>query len=132
MKIKLNNQMVLSAINSLSDLMAEKLPSKISWNLNKNFRILSDHLKDYTECELTLIKRCAFKDSNGEVKFNEQQRFEIMPEYIDEYNKEMKDLLNCEDEIEIHVIKLSDLEKVDVSGKTLYNIEFMIDDKENT
>jgi hypothetical protein len=128
MEITLKNYEVISAIRAIEELMNEKLPSKISWNLNKNYRKLTDAIKDFSDCERKLIEQYALKDENDEVKIDENNQFKIAPKYVHEFTKEKQDLLNCEDSIDIHKIKLSGLDSIDVKATTLFNLEFMIEE----
>lgn len=128
MEIKLKNYEIISAINSMQEIMNTKLPSKTSWNLSKNFKKLDEAIKDFNEFQYELLKQYAIKEANGEIKFDENQQFTIIPEYKTKFNKERNDLLNFEDTLSIHSIKLSDLENVDISPTTLYGLDFMIED----
>jgi len=128
MEIKLKNYEIISAINSMQEIMSVKLPSKVSWNLSKNFKKLSEAIKDFNDFQYELLKQYAIKNQNGEVEFDENQQFKIIPEYVSNFNKERNDLLNFEDTLTIHIIKLSDLENIEVSTTALYGLDFMIDD----
>lgn len=128
MEIKLKNYETISAINAIQELMGSKLPSKVSWNLSKNFRKFNETIKDFNECEQRLINQYAIKDSTGEIKLDERQQFTIMPEFVSIFNKERNEYLNCEDTMDIHIIKLSDLSSIEVSPTALYGLDFMIDD----
>lgn len=128
MEIKLKNYETISAINAIKELMDSKLPSKVSWNLSKNFRKLNETIEDFNSCEQKLVGQYAVKDSNGEIKLDELQQFTIMPEFVSIFNKERNEFLNYEDTIDIHAIKLSDLTNVEVSPTALYGLDFMIED----
>ena len=128
MEVKLKNYETISAINAIQELMSSKLPSKVSWNLSKNFRKLNEAIKDFNACEQRLLKQYAIKDPTGEIKLDERQQFTIMPEFISIFNKERNEYLNYEDDIDIHIIKLSELANVEVSATALYGLDFMIED----
>lgn len=128
MEIKLKIYETISAINAIQELMSSKLPSKVSWNLSKNFRKLNETIKDFNDCEQRLVKQYAIKDITGEIKLDERQQFTIMPEFVSIFNKERNEYLNCEDTMDIHIIKLSDLSSIEVSPTALYGLDFMIDD----
>lgn len=128
MEIKLKNYEIISAINSMQEIMSTKLPSKISWNLSKNFKKLNEAIKDFNDFQYELLKQYAFKDSNGEIELDEKQQFTIIPEFESKFAKERNDLLNFEDTLSIHTIKISDLDGIEVSPTALYGLDFMIDD----
>lgn len=130
MEIKLKNYEIISAINSMQEIMSVKLPSKVSWNLSKNFKKLNEAIKDFNDFQYELLKQYAIKDPNGEIKLDENQQFAIISEFESKFTKERNDLLNFEDTLSIHTIKLSDLETIEVSPTALYGLDFMIDDTE--
>lgn len=128
MEVKLKNYETISAINAIQELMSLKLPSNISWNLSKNFRKLNEIIKDFNACEQRLLKQYAIKDENGGIKLDERQQFTIIPKFISIFNKERNEYLNCEDTIDIHIIKLSDLANIEISPTAFYGLDFMIED----
>ena len=128
MEIKLKNYETISAINAMQEIMSSKLSSKVSWHLSKNFRRLNETIKDFNECEQRLLEQYAIKDSNGEIKLDERRQFNIPTEHISEFNEKRNELLNCDDAVDVHIIKLSDLANVEVSPTTLFGLAFMIDD----
>lgn len=127
MGIKLKNYQIVSAMEAIQKLMQEKLSTKVSWNLTKNFRKLSEPMADITAIEQKLVQQYGVKDEDGSVVSNNGS-FKLKDEYVEEFNKQRVELFNCENEIDIHMIKLSDLSKSELSGEVLLALEFMIED----
>lgn len=127
MEVKLKNYQIVSAMESIQNLMKEKLPTNVSWNLTKNFRKLSEPMADITAVEQKLVQQYGAKDENGTVISNEGS-FKLKEECVEEFAKQRVELFNCENELDIHMIKLSDLSKSELSGDVLLALEFMIED----
>lgn len=120
------NYEILNAIEAFKELVAIKLPTKVSWNVTKNVKKIESSFKDYLECENEILKKYALTDENGNLRLDEQNQPKFPPNNIDKYNKERNELLQCEDTIDILTINLSDLEGKNISAATLLNLEFMI------
>ena len=130
MKKVLKNIEVINIIDSINELMNEKLPTKASWNISKNLRKLDASFKTYIELENKLVKEYAIKDDNGEIVLdNNNPKF--APNNKEKYLKERQELLNCEDEFEFLTINLSDFNDINIKPSILFNLEFMIVDDTN-
>lgn len=127
-QVTLKNIDIINAISSLVDLMEIKLPSKVSWNCSKNLRKLSSAVEDYYEFEKKLVDEYAEKDTKGEIKINEHNQWTIPQENVQIFNNKRNELFQFENTVDILPIKLSDLDKYDIKGTSLFNLEFMIDD----
>ena len=131
MKKILKNIEIINVIDSINELMNEKLPTKASWNISKNLRKLDISFKTYIELENKLVKEYALKDDNGEVLLDEGNQPKFAPNNKEKYLKERQELLNCEDEFDFLTINLSDLNNINIKPSILFNLEFMIIDDTN-
>lgn len=129
MEKTLKNFEIINAINALYRLFELELPSKVNWAFMKNFKKLNSSYGDYDEVRKKLIADCVQKNDEGEpIEINKKFKFIEGKENI--FNEKVAELLNLEDTIDIHVIKLSELDGVKIKGNLLSLIEFMIDDTE--
>ena len=140
--IKESNIEIINALSAIKELMEIKLPSNVSWNLTKNMKKLIPAFNDFDEAEKKLIEEYAVKDDKGNIKFVGENQFKInriekrLGQIIegkeDEFINKKNELMQFEDTIDIHMIKFSDLSKVEVKGTTLFSLEFLIDDDEES
>lgn len=135
MEVTLKNIEVISAFNSVGELLNLELPIKTGWNITKNVKKLESLFNTYTECQRELIKKYAIKDEKGEVRIDENNKYKIVPKFISKFNEDQSELLNCDNTIDILKIKLSDLCKEDKDGNAkelatsvLLHLGFMIED----
>ncbi|WP_196002018.1 DUF1617 family protein [Clostridium sp. 1001271B_151109_B4] len=130
MKLTLSNEKIVNTINVLGDLNNAKLPVKVAYAITKNINKINSDLKAYNEEKAKLIDKYAEKDKEGKLKTDEYGNVTLKEEYIQEWNRDMAELLSIENEIDIHMIQLDDLLSSDysISPAELAAIDFMIND----
>ena len=130
MKLKLTNEKIVDSISVLSELNNAKLPVKISYAISKNINKIEKEFKIYNSEKYKLINKYGEKNRQGKLKVNESGNVNIKKEYTKKWNKDFKELLEIEIEIEIHMIKLDDLLNLDysISPAEFALIDFMIEE----
>ncbi|WP_305153814.1 hypothetical protein [uncultured Clostridium sp.] len=130
MKKKLKNERIVNSINILGELNNARLPIKVAYAITKNINKIDSELKAYNEEKAKLIDKYGEKDKEGKLKADEYGNVTLKKEHIEDWNKDIKELLSIENEIEIHMIQLDDLlnSNYDISPAELSAIEFMIND----
>ena len=118
--MKLSNERIVNTINVLGDLNNAKLPVKVAYAITKNINKIDIELKSYNEEKTKLINKYAEKNEDGNVVLKE--------EHIEDWNRDIKELLSIENEVDIHMIQLDDLlnSNYDISPAELAAIDFMI------
>ena len=106
--LKLSNERLVNSVGVLSKLTNLELPIKLSYAFSKNITKIDTELKAYNLERAKLLDKYGEKDNEGNLKQNEKGEVNILD--IENFNKEIAELLQCESEIDIHLI---DLEKVD-------------------
>lgn len=103
--MKLTNNNIYSYANKLIGAFqdnSQKLPIKINFYLQKNKNTLITLAQEIENARLEIIKTYG--------KLNEEaQQFIIPPEKIAEASKELDDLLNLEQEVNIYMIDINSL-----------------------
>lgn len=127
--MKLSNERIVNTINVLGDLNNAKLPVKVAYAITKNINKIDIELKYYNEEKAKLINKYAEKDKEGKLKADEHGNVRLKEEYIEDWNRDIKELLSIENEIDIHMIKLDELlnSSCNISPAGLVAIDFMIE-----
>lgn len=127
-KAKVTNVNMLNGLNALISIKDEKLPVKISYGIKKNIEILSKELVPYDKEREELINKYGQKELDGKLKIKDNN---YIIEDIPNFNKDIIELQNIENEIDVHYISLDILLNSDAEMSTaeLTAIEFML--KEN-
>lgn len=130
MEKTLTNIQIINAMQSIGEMLQlEDLSTKVNYNLNKNLMKLEDLLKTYNKCNKELLDKYAIKNEDGSYKTDEDtNEVKFAPNNKKEYITKRDELLSCEEQVDIHNIKLSSLPDNIGKGNKLYNIMFMIED----
>lgn len=130
MKLNLSNERVVNTINALSKLNNAQLPIKVAYAISKNVNKIESELKVYNTEKAKLVNKYGEKDKEGKLKVGENGNVPLKEEHIEDYNRDIKELLSIENEIDIHMIQLDDLLNSDynISPSELMTIDFMIND----
>ena len=107
-KLKIRNERLVNSVGVLSKLTNLELPIKLSYAFSKNITKIDVELKAYNIEREKLLNKYGEKDEEGKLKLSEKGEVNILDR--ENFNKEIAELLQCESEIDIHLI---DLEKVD-------------------
>ncbi len=105
--MKLSNERLINSIGVLSKLTNMELPIKLSYAFSKNIIKIDRELTVYNKEREKLIEKYGEKDEEGKLKTKEDGTINIID--IDSFNKDLKEILEIETEVDIHVI---DLEKI--------------------
>lgn len=128
--MKLSNEKILNTINVLGNLNNAQLPIKVAYAVSKNINKIESELKAYNTEKAKLIDKYSEKDEEGKVISNEQGHVTIKNEHIEDWNRDINELLSIENEVDIHKIQLNDLlnANYNISPTELTLIDFMIND----
>ena len=130
MKLNLSNERIVNTINALSKLNNAQLPIKVAYAISKNVNKIESELKVYNTEKAKLVNKYGEKDKEGKLKVGENVNVPLKEEHIEDYNRDIKELLSIENEMDIHMIKLDDLLNSDynISPSELSAIDFMIEE----
>lgn len=107
--MKLSNEKLVNSIGVLNKLTNMELPIKLSYAISKNITKINRELVVYNKERQKLIEKYGEKDEESKLKTKEDGTINILD--INSFNKDLKEILEIETEVDIHLI---DLEKVDV------------------
>ena len=107
--MKLSNEKLVNSIGALTKLTNMELPIRLSYAISKNITNIDRELVAYNKEREKLIMKYGEKDEEGNLKTKEDGTINILD--IESFNKDLKEILDIEAEVDIHVI---DLEKVNV------------------
>ena len=103
MKVKLTNRQAIEMINAFAGMQEKTLPRKLSFAIGKNLEALQAQIYKPYEKEMQRISRAyEVLDSNGNQKVDELRRVIYTDRYA--YQDEMNELLEIENDFEMHTI----------------------------
>jgi hypothetical protein len=125
--MKLSNQKLIENVQKLSGVAQKQLPVKISYAISKNISKIETELKVYDKERQKLIEKYGEKDENDKVVADEKGQIKF--EDKDGWDKDIKALLEIENEIDIHKFSIDELNGFNISPAELQAIDYMIDEK---
>lgn len=107
----IKNEKLVNSVGVLSKLTSMDLNIKVSYAIAKNINKIEKELEVYNKEKAKLIDKYAETDEKGKLKTDENGNINIID--IENWNKDFKELLEIENEIDIHKINEEDLFKCD-------------------
>jgi len=126
--MKLSNEKLVNSIEVLSKLINMNLNIKASYMIARNISIIEKEVSIYNSEREKLINKYGIKDEDGKLKLNENNTIQLEQDYLEDWNKDIKELLELEVDVKIEEIDKEDLFKCncDISPRELILIDFMI------
>lgn len=128
---------VQGRLEGLLKLAGKNLPVKIAYAIAKNIKVLNEEYKTIEEQRIKLCEKYADKDEDGKPKMAEKdgkQVYQFSDDNEEKVNEEYKELLETEEELDIHKVSIEEFEKCDMNDRydilnpSEYSVlEFMID-----
>ena len=125
--MELSNRKIVADVNTLSQVAQRKLPVKAGFAIAKNLNKIESVLNIYNKERQKLIDKYCEKDEEGKLK-TENNTYEIKEGLRDDFNKESEELLEIENEVDIHKFNIKELDGVEISVAELQTIEYMIEE----
>jgi hypothetical protein len=124
--MKIKNEVLVNSVQVLRKLNNAELPVKVSYKLAKNIKSIEKELNIYEEEKQKLINKYGEKDEEGKLKTKEDGSINITD--TENWNKDIKELLDIEAEINIEKINIDELAKSDLklTPSELTLIDYMI------
>lgn len=111
--MKITNRQLLTICNGISKIRQKKLPVKLGYAINKNLSAMQDSAAAYNNERERIVNQYCAKDENGQVKITGTQYEFPDSKHLSAYMGEMQELLNIENNLDIHMVSVEDVEKCD-------------------
>lgn len=131
---KMTNKDVISTVNRIIALQEREEKAgvklfkdkiKVVYAIKKNKDKLEQLLKPFTDTRAELLAEC------NKAEANKNGTIDIKLDCVDRFNKEMTALLDIEVDAEIHTVKFSDIDGLELSMNDLEAIDFMIEEPDS-
>ncbi|MGU8655284.1 hypothetical protein ACV3RG_16405 [Clostridium perfringens] len=125
--IKMTNKEILEKVGMLGEISNKKLPVKVSYSIGKNISKVERELKHYNKERQKIIVEYCLKEDDGTLKITDGN-YDIDPERLEDFNKEINELQEIEVEMDIHKFNIELLNGYEMSPGELICIDFMIEE----
>lgn len=126
-KVKLRNRRLVNDVQTLWKISQKQLPVKISYAVAKNINKINSELKIYNKERQKLIDKYAKKDDKGNPVADERGQIKFLDQKG--WDKDIKTLLDIENEIDIHKFSINELNGFNISPAEMQTLDYMIDEK---
>ena len=109
--MKIKNSQVVAFLNGVADIQSKMLPTKVGYAIARNIALLESVAKAYEEERTKIIDKYAKKGEDGRYIVVENT-YDIQD--MAGFGIDMDELLGIENEVAIHTVPLSELEKCDL------------------
>lgn len=109
--MKIRNSQIVNFINGVMNLKEKKLPIKLGYAITRNIKIMDPIATSYEEERQKILGKYAEKDDSG--KFKVEDGSYIISD-ISGYEREMEELLEIENEMQLHTVTIDEIEKCDL------------------
>lgn len=130
-KIK-NAQLNNDTIEALNTLVDSDINASVAFKLTRIIKEISSIIEDKLKLEKKILDKWTEKDADGNPvkpldENNQPIENSVKISNVDEFTREMNDLLNVENEIGYEKIKFEDLKLETAKVKDLLKLEFLFD-----
>lgn len=121
---KMSNAQIFALSNKFIPMLNSEtryMPAKISYFMHKNRIKLVEQMGLIEEARVNIIKHYGVLNETAGL-------YDVPDSVLNEANKELNELLEIEQDVEISMIKLSDLEGIDFTFEQMEALSFMIEE----
>ena len=126
--MKLSNNKILNDAKRLGEISQRQLPVKVSYAIAKNLSKIEAELNIYNKEKQKLIDQYGKRDENGQIEVDEAEHVIFPVENLVNWNKSIRELLDIENEVDIHKFSIKELEGFSMSPLELRVIDYMIEE----
>ena len=120
--MKLTNQQIYEAAFRTATFSIEgKLPVKINFFLQKNLQVIAAASKEIEEARIKVAQDFGNLSEDG-------TQYIVPPDRMIDAQKELNDLFNLEQDLNIHMFKIDDFDGIELTYEQLSAIMFMIEE----
>ena len=99
---------------------------KVAYNIARIIREIEKENKTFEDTRQKLLFKYGEKDSSGQLIINQNNQITIIPEQINNYNKEIQELLDEKIKLNVEPINLNDLGEIQITPAEIYQINMFI------
>lgn len=128
--ITLTLEQLINSTEGLKGLGQKQLKARCAYTVGKLMKQAENEITSFNEARADLIKKYGEKDVNGELVTAENGNVKIPNEVLADFNKEFKELLDTEIEINSNKIQMADLENVNFTPAEMAQLDEFIEFEE--
>lgn len=128
-----NSELSNNTINVINNLLEQEINSLAAFKLARIVKHLSSIIEDKIKAEKKIFDKWVVFDEKGNPEPVKDENGKVIPDVVSlkdgvEYNKEMSELLNYENKIDLPKLKIEELGlELNIKTKDMLSIEFIFE-----
>ena len=118
---------LINSTEVLQKLAGTSLKARLAWQVARLLKAAEGEIQSFNETRLNLIKKYGVKDENGELITDEKGNCQIIPEGIEDFSRELNELIDTNVEINANKISIDDLDNIEFTPSEMDILKIFID-----
>lgn len=128
--INITLEQLINSSDGLKALSEKKLKARCAFAVAKLLKAADEEITRFNETRMELITKYGEKDEQNQLKSDEQGNVHIPREVLDDFNSELKELLDTPIEINSNKIKIEDIGDIEFTPNEMSQLDEFIDFEE--
>ena len=125
--INITLEQLVNSTEGLRGLSQKSLKARPAYSIAKILKAAEAEITSFNETRMNLIRKYGEKDENNELKSDDNGNVRIPPEVLDDFNKELQELLGTEVEINANKIRIDDIGDVEFTAAEMAQLDDFIE-----
>ena len=125
--IKVKISELLNSTETLQKLSQKDFKAKLAWSISRLLKSAENEIQGFNDTRMNLIKKYGEKDENGELITDENGNCKIEAGTVNDFNKELNELLDAEVEINANKIDFDLLGDIEFTPSDMAMLEPFVD-----
>ena len=125
--IRITLEQLINSTDGLKGLSQKSLKARSAYAVSKIIKAADAEMTTFNETRMELIKKYGEKGEDGEVKSDENGNVRILPESLNDFNKELQELLKTPVEINANKIRMEDIDNVEFTPAEMAQLDEFIE-----
>jgi hypothetical protein len=120
--ISVTLEQLINGSDAFKALSQRPLKARTAYAVGKILKLVDTEMQSFNDARMELIRKYGEKDDNNELKADEQGNVHIPSEVLDNFNNELRDLLDTSVELNVNKIRIDDIEDINFTPSEMAQI----------
>ena len=125
--ITIKLETLINGAESLRALSQKPLKARCAYAVSKILKAAETEMANFNEARMNLIRKYGEKDENDELVTDENGNAHVIPENIEEFTKELNDVLDSDVDINANKVRIDDLDDVKFTPTEMVQLDEFIE-----
>lgn len=125
--ISITLEQLINSTDGLKGLSQKSLKARSAYAVSKIIKAADAEMTTFNETRMELIKKYGEKKEDGELNSDENGNVRIPPESLNDFNKELQELLKAPVEINANKIRMEDIGDVEFTPAEMAQLDEFIE-----